>query len=247
MSTATTTHTTTTVPPPLEFQGAGTLVPSLAELERLTEIPDRRVVFRGVDWSFYEQLVDSIPESSPIRVDYDGKDLEVMAKGREHDRFKRRLGRIVDIVAEEYEIPFDGNGEMTWKRPGLGRGLEADESFYFQPEKLAAAAEADSRRSKDVADYPNPNLAIEIDISRPQVDREDIYAALRVPEIWRFDGDEFVIERLTPQGNYAPVEASGFLPVRAEEVRRWLLDGQALGESTWARRLRDEIRVRRTN
>ena len=168
MSTATTTHPTTAVPLPLEFSGPVALVPSLEEIERLTAIPDRRVVFRGVGWSFYEQLVDSIPESSPIHVDYDGKDLEVMAKGREHDRSKRRLGRIVDIVAEEYGIPFDGNGETTWKRPGLGRGLEADESFYFQPEKLAAAAEADSRHSKDIADYPNPDLAIEVDISRPQ-------------------------------------------------------------------------------
>jgi Uma2 family endonuclease len=244
MSTATTTHPTTAVPPPLEFSGPVALVPTLEELERLTAVPERRVVFRGVNWSFYEQLVDSIPESSPIHVDYDGKDLEVMAKGWEHDRSKRRLGRIVDIVAEEYGIPFDGNGETTWKRPGLGRGLEADESFYFQPEKLAAAAESASRHSKDIADYPNPDLAIEVDISRRQVDRAGIYAALRVVEVWRFDGHDLIIERLTSQGGYEAVEASGFLPVRAEEVRRWLVDGFSLGESTWAQRLRAEIRSR---
>ena len=72
MSTATT-DPTTAVPSPLEFSGPIAQVPTLAELERLTAVPERRVVYRGVDWSFYEQLVDSIPESSPIRVAYDGK------------------------------------------------------------------------------------------------------------------------------------------------------------------------------
>jgi Uma2 family endonuclease len=245
MSTAMTTHPTTAVPPPLVFSGPVATVPTLDEIERLTAVPERRVVYRGVDWTFYNELVDSIPETSAIHVDYDGKDLEVMAKGWEHDRSKRRLGRIVDIVADEYGIPFEDNGQTTWKRPGLGRGLEADESFYFQPEKLAAAAAADSRHSKDIADYPNPDLAIEVDISTPQVDRAGIYAALRVVEVWRFDGHEVIIERLTAQGNYEPVDASGFLPVRAEEVRRWLVDGFSLDVSTWKSRLRAEIRSRK--
>ena len=42
----------------------------------------------------------------------------------------------------------------------------------------------------DIADYPNPDLAIEIDISPPEVDREGIYKSLKVAEIWRFDGEE---------------------------------------------------------
>jgi hypothetical protein len=41
------------------------------------------------------------------------------------------------------------------------------------------------------------------------------------------------------------VDASGFLPVRAEEVRRWLVDGNSLDVSTWKGRLRAEIRAKR--
>ena len=41
-------------------------VPSLEELERLTAVPDRRVVYRDVDWSFYERFVESIPEAAGI-------------------------------------------------------------------------------------------------------------------------------------------------------------------------------------
>ena len=90
--------------------------------------------------------------------------------------------------------------------------------------------------------FPNPDLAIEIDISEPAVDRAGIYAALRVPEIWRFDGSQVVIERLTPDGTYMPVDASLFLPIRAEDIRRWIIDEDPNDETAWEMRLRAELR-----
>src|SRR5262249_2324902 len=158
----------------------------------------------------YEKLVDSIPESSNIHVDYDGKDLEIMGKGRKHERTNRRLGRFVDIVTWELGIRRTGLGEMTWKRPEISRGIESGQCYYFLPEKLAADAGAGERGCEDVADYPNPDLAIEVDISAPQVDRAGIYAALRVAEVWRFDGRQVVIEQLTPEGTYQAAQSSRF-------------------------------------
>ncbi len=241
---STTTHTTTAGPPALEVPGPVTRVPSLEELERLTEVPEQRVVYRGVDWTFYARLVDSIPESSNIKVSYDGKDLEVMGKGKKHEKSKRLLGKIVDIIVEEYGIPCAGYAEATWKRPELARGLEADESFYFLTEKLDAAAEADALDSKDDADYPNPDLTVEVDISRPAIDRAGIYAALRVAEVWRFSGQNVVIERLTQVGTYESVDVSGFLPVSAEDIRRWVTDYDTRNQTDWFRRLRAEIKTR---
>jgi len=232
-------------PPSFEVPGPITRVPSLAELERLTEVPDRRVVYRGVDWPFYEQLVDSIPESTSIHVDYDGKDLEVMAKGRKHEIVRRLLCRLVDTISEEFGIPCNSVGETTWKRMEVARGLEADECYYFLPEKLAADAMALARGSDDITDYPNPDLAIEVDISPPKVDRAGIYAALRVTEVWRFDGRELVIERLTPEGTYARVETSGFLPVRADEVFRWVALEDVSDQLAWTRRLRAELKSKK--
>src|ERR1700679_2635659 len=114
---STTTHDTPTVPPALEIAGPVTCVPSLEELERLTQVPDRRVVYRGVDWAFYDRLVESIPESSNIHVDYDGQDLEVMGKRRKHERWLRRLRTLVEMVAEKSGIEFRGGGTTTGKRP----------------------------------------------------------------------------------------------------------------------------------
>ncbi|MGO9921896.1 MAG: Uma2 family endonuclease [Isosphaeraceae bacterium] len=237
-----TTTTPSAVPIPRDGPPAAAGVPSLDEIYQLTAVPDDRVVFHNVDWSFYERLIDSIPESSNIHVDYDGKDLEVMGKGRKHERRNRLLGRFVDIVTAELEIPRRGLRETTWKRPEISRGLEADECYYFLPEKIAADNEAIERGSDDIADYPNPDLAIEVDISPPRVDRAGIYAALRVAEVWRFANGEVVIERLTAERTYVSVEASQFLPVRADEVRRWVVEEDSRDELAWEQRLREYIR-----
>ena len=94
--------------------------------------------------------------------------------------------------------------------------------------------------SMDGADYPNPDLGIEVDISPSKIDRPGIYAALRVAEVWRFDGErrQIIIERLGDDGAYHPVESSVFLPVSAEEVERWVLTEDYRDGSAWARRLR---------
>jgi Uma2 family endonuclease len=193
-----------------------------------------------VDWAFYEKLVDSIPEGANIHVDYDGKDLEIMALSPIHDVVRKTLARFVELTADELDIPYTGLGQTTWKRPEVKRGLEADDCYYFAREKLTVADEALKRWSKDVADYPNPDLAIEVDLSPSKIDLPAIYAALRVAEVWRFDGENksIFIDRLGEDGAYHTVEASKFLLVRSEEVRRWMLDEDRSAGSAWARRLR---------
>jgi hypothetical protein len=125
----------------------------------------------------------------------------------------------VEIVAEECEIPFKSAGQTTWKRPEVARGLESDECYFFLAEKLDAVAEAKARRSRKIADYPNPDLGIEVDISPPKIDRPGIYAALRVAEVWRFEGDheQIIIERLGEDGSYHSVDR---VPSCRSEPRR---------------------------
>ena len=232
---------------PLEpFSFSALSVPSLDELYQKLCVPDQRVVIRGVDWAFYEHLVDSIPEDGHIYIDYDGKDLELMSPiSSFHDEVKKLLGQFVEAVAQELGIPYKGLGQTTWKRFEVARGLESDECYYFKPEKLAAADAAKARRSKDVADYPNPDLSIEVDISPSRIDRPGIYAALVVAEVWRFDHEQgrIVIERLGDDSTYHASEASWFLPVRAEEIRRWVVDEDSGDHSSWARRLHSWARA----
>jgi len=242
MSSATTNSSTVPSPP---LAVAPRSVPPLEDLYQMTSKPDERVVIRGVDWGFYEQLADSISERCHIQVDYDGKDVEIMSPSLLHEIDKTLLSRVVELVAEECEIPFMGAGQTTWKRPDVTRGLEADESYFFHADKLDAVAAGKARRSLDIADYPNPDLGIEVDMSPPKIDRPGIYAALKVAEVWRFDGErqDLVIERLKDDGTYRAVDRSSFLPVYATEIRRWVVEEDSHDESAWARRLLAWVRA----
>jgi hypothetical protein len=67
----------------------------------------------------------------------------------------------------------------------------------------------------------------------------------RVAEVWRFDGErkQIVIERLSEDGTYRTVDRSEFLPVRSEEIGRWVLEEDRRDGSLWGRRLRAWVRA----
>lgn len=85
----------------------------------------------------------------------------------------------------------------------------------FEPAKLARVQDLLARKINDITDYPNPDLAVEVDISRPQTDRLSIYAVLQVPEIWTFDGETVTIRQLGAAGVYVDTGRSNWIPVTA--------------------------------
>jgi Uma2 family endonuclease len=195
------------------------------------------LVFRGVDWHTYNQLSESLGDGQRVHLIYDGKDLEIMVIGNAHEILKGRASKIVNALAMGRRVNYVDSGQATWKTKL--RGLEADLSYYFDPEKIRAAKAAFARDSRDPADYPRPDMAIEIDLSPSQVDRPAIYRDLRVFEIWRFTGRaRLIIEQLQADGSYAAVAESRFLRIRPEEVIRWLNEADVEpDESAWQLRL----------
>jgi Uma2 family endonuclease len=225
---------TITIPAPT---AASTRLPS-------TGIPaEQRIAIRDIPWDLYDRLSDAIGEGQNVHLAYDGKDLEIMTVGPTHEDTKENMGRFVNAVAFELRIRCRGLGQTTWKRPDVLRGIEADLCYFFDPEKLAIIADARARRSNIVTDYPNPDLAIEIDISPSQIDRPGIYQSLKVPEVWRFDGESLVIERLGSDGTYFATDSSRFLPVRAAEILRWINQEDSSDELAWELRLREWART----
>jgi Uma2 family endonuclease len=197
---------------------------------------DLRTVFRRVDWHTYNQLSEATGEGQHVRLIYDGKDLELMVTGNVHEYYKELLGMIVRAVIMGLDLDCVGCGQTTWKT--MVRGLEADLSYYFDPQKVLVAKEALARKSMEPADYPRPDLAIEIDMSPSQVDRPAIYKDLGVAELWRLvRGQELIIEQLEADGSYRSIQESGFLHIRADDVVRWLNEATTEREATWNRRL----------
>jgi hypothetical protein len=197
---------------------------------------DQRTAFRGVGRHIYDALSEAQTEGQHVRLTYDGKDLEIMVTSNVHEHWKELFSKIVNAVTSGLDIDYLSCGETTWNTEE--RGLQADLSYDFDPEKIRAAKEALARDSKNPADYPKPDLAIEIDLSPPQIDPPRNYRDLRVAEVWRFvNGPKLIMEQLQEDGSYAPVEASRFLRIRPEDVLRWLNDAASEREPAWNRRL----------
>jgi Uma2 family endonuclease len=80
---------------------------------------------------------------------------------------------------------------MTCKKKSLERALEPDECYYtVNLERMRGIRRLLLERD------PPPDLVLEIDITRSSVDRMAIYAAMGVPELWRFDGKILHVYRL---------------------------------------------------
>ena len=185
----------------------------------------------------YDRISEAIGEKQRVFVAFDGKDIEIMTKGPVHEDFRHRITDFLSIVPAACGIRSRQLGETTWKRYKIKRGLEADQCVFFDPDKLAVLIKGPAASSNDLAQYPNPDLAVEIDISPSKVDRPGIYARLKVPEVWRFNGDIVVIEQLGPDGKYTAAERSLWIPVRASDLRRWLVEEDASDDVKWKRRL----------
>ena len=199
---------------------------------------DHRIVFRGVSWEAYLSLSQAQGEGDHVRLAYDGEDLEIMTTGNIHENLRELLVLIIQAVTSWRGIAHVACGEATLNAVSARRGLQADLSYCFEPEKVRAAREALARRSMDPADYPKPDLAVEIDISPSQIDRPSIYAVLNVAEVWRVQRDrKVIIEHLQPDGTYASAASSRFLGISADEIHGWLTAEDVGQEEVWYRRL----------
>jgi Uma2 family endonuclease len=223
---------TTLAPPPRRKRSPKPATPSAVPLDDV-----QHFVFEGASWSFYEKLLDEIG-NRPIRVTYDDGRLEIMSPLREHEARKRIIGRMIETLTLELGIPIGSCGSMTMRRKDLRKGAESDECYYIQNEqKVRGKKRLDFRRD------PPPDLVVEIDITRRLIAREPIYAALGVPELWRFDGRKLMGMRLGPDGTYRTTEKSLAFPfLRVAELNRFLRIVGREDETSVVRAFRDWVR-----
>src|SRR5687767_15915520 len=93
------------------------------------EDADQRVRLHDRSWEDYEALLAMRGESSALRITYLEGEVELMSPGRPHERYKIRLGRLLEAWAEETGTLLEGFGSWTLKRRDAERGAEADECF----------------------------------------------------------------------------------------------------------------------
>jgi Uma2 family endonuclease len=173
--------------------------------------PPERVLLRNVSWETYESLLRDL-DGQQLRLTYDGGRLEILSPSPRHGSIGKLVARIVETLTLERNIPLVGLSNTTWKNRRLAKGLEADECYYVQRASWAAG-----RDEFDLTVDPPPDLAIEVDISRSSVDKQSIYAAMGVPELWRYDADSLSM-LLLEHDRYRPISQSVCLPMLTPQI-----------------------------
>jgi Uma2 family endonuclease len=202
-------------------------------------VPPSEQHFRmsAVSWEGYLHLAKAFA-GRHVRMTYDRGELELMTVSFGHDGDKSLLARFVEVVTEEMAIDIRSGGSTTLNREDLERGLEGDECWWIQHE-----AQVRTLREIDLNKDPPPDLALEVEITRSLLKRMPIYAALRVPEVWRWDGRVLTVCLLQDDGTYAVSSTSlslPFLPVA--ELGRFIQMLRTISETRVIRAFREWVR-----
>jgi Uma2 family endonuclease len=169
--------------------------------------PDTVVTFHGASWDDYEDLLDQVGEASALRISYDDGELEVMTLSTEHEKYARFLEKLMAAISLRLRINILSFGSATMRKRRADKGKEPDACYYVRTAEVIG-----NRIQLDLNTDPPPDIAVEIDIHHDSLSKFPIYAALGVPELWRYDGDRLTIYQLQ-QDQYVAQETSLALPM----------------------------------
>ena len=198
--------------------------------------PENRVVLKGVSWSTFKALLADIGDDRALRIAYDEGVLEIRMPLEEHEEPKRLIESFVEAIVDELEIELRSLGSLTLEREDLTRAVEPDSCFYIQNESLVRG------RNINLPNDPPPDLAIESDYTNSSVNKFTIYAAIGVPEIWRYRRESLQAYQLV-EGKYEVCEISlafPFLPVA--EIPGFIEQSRTVGQRAAVRLFLPRIR-----
>lgn len=187
-------------------------------------------VLRGQTWQDYDRaLAERDRLGRRYRITYDRGVLEIMPISAPHAKWQAIITGLLMAFAMAKKIPVSGFGPLTCRREELDRGLEPDWCYYIQNEPLIRG-----RVDLDIDVDPPPDLVVEVEATRTVIDRLGILAALGVPEVWRYDGNQLTVLHLGSDGQFFPATVSRALPtLPLDEFVRRLAAWGTTDETTW--------------
>jgi Uma2 family endonuclease len=208
----------------------------LLELSRIQVPPGQRVILQDITWQEFESILEELGEHRAARIAYDNGLLEIMAPLPVHEDDKEIIGDLIKALLEELDIEFRSLGSTTYKSEAMLKGIEPDQCFYIQNEPAIRG-----KKRLDLSIDPPPDLALEIDVTSRT--HRSIYAALKVPELWRFENGTLQINILRLNAYEESPESSIFpnFPL-TEVIPRYLRESKIVGRNKALKAFRQWVR-----
>ncbi len=192
----------------------------------------------NISWETYERLLREVGERR-VRMTYDNGDLEIMTVSFTHENSGDLLGLFVRVLASELNMPLRGGRTTTLRTKLKKKGLEPDNCYW-----LAQWRTMRGKTKWQVDESAPPDLALEVDISRSSLNRMNIYAALKVPEVWRYNAKTLRVFCLDSDGEYVQRDNSPTFPtVPLEELVRFVKLSDTEDETTLLHRFTEWVRA----
>jgi Uma2 family endonuclease len=186
---------------------------------------EQRTVLHNVSWETFEALLRDTGEDRGSRFAYDCGTLEIMTPLFEHENPKIQFDRLIFALAVELKTRIRSAGSTTLKRKPITKGIEPDTCYYIQNEPAIRG-----KQELDLITDPAPDLAVEIDITSSSVNKLNIYAALGVTELWRYDGEVLKFYQLVAS-EYIEIKSSIAFPlISVSDMNRFIQQSKTMDE-----------------
>lgn len=179
----------------------------------ISQLPAGSDVFlRGQSWEDYEAIIESVGEASGLRISFDGENVKIMTLSTKHEKYVRFIEMMITALTLKTRKKILSFGSSTMKSSRQGRGSEPDCCFYIQNAELVA-----HKNTIDFSRDVPPDVVVEIDVHHSSMEKFEIYAKLKVPEFWLYDGERLRIYQLENE-SYHAVKKSSSLPILTADV-----------------------------
>jgi Uma2 family endonuclease len=194
---------------------------------------EKRTILENISWQTFKAMLSEMGSQRNNRIAYDSGTLEIMTPLMSHENSNRLIEVFIGVICEEMGLEIKRTGSLTLTRDDLERGGEPDSSYYIQNEFLVR-----DKENIDLEKDPPPDLVLEVEYSRPAINKLNLYAAMNIPEFWRFDGKVLRVYALVGQ-QYREVENSPtFDSIPVKEIPRFLQEAKSNGENATTREFR---------
>ena len=200
--------------------------------------PDSSLQLRNVSWNEYQRLLDGLDERPRFRLTYNLGDLHIMTKTFRHESFAALFSPLILVLCEELGIEVIGAGTTTLSSENTLSSAEGDDCYYF--DHLIEVGEKDRL---DLTVDPPPSILVEVDITNPSINKFPIYATLRIPEIWHFDGTVVTFYQLSEMEYLSTTHSVKFPFLPADVLPPLLQQGKKEGTMKMMRNFRAWVKI----